>query len=420
MEIIMSELKKDPWEDNPWRNCSAGQPDQAAVTAEAKDFLDFRMVNIAFKFSFIGQVLMIIRKEPCFKVPTIGVRACGAAIIMGYNPYFIKWFKTNPEKALELDYIIYHEILHVVLHHVTDRRFGNNELANIAEDLAINCLIPTATKMLKIPVNEKGEMFGAHVESMKKIPCYAAMEPLKSADYYYDFLIKNTPPSENPGDGINPFDSHDEFGQNEIADEVIRNKVEQINKADLWGDVGAAERVLIMEAQIRRINWAAKIIHLMGQYDWRDREATRKRPNRRMKFLQPGTRALTVDKHLLAIDTSGSVDNSLLSKFLGVINQLQGDFYIDVMQFDCEKTSDPVPYKRRKANFEFKGRGGTDFGPVFEMCKTRKYKSVIILTDGQAAAPEEPKLTRVLWVLPSKDYQPPVSWGEKVHLSQGG
>jgi predicted metal-dependent peptidase len=158
----------------------------------------------------------------------------------------------------------------------------------------------------------------------------------------------------------------------------------------------------------------------MGQYDWRDREATRKRPNRRMKFLQPGTRALTVDKHLLAIDTSGSVDNSLLSKFLGVINQLQGDFYIDVMQFDCEKTSDPVPYKRRKANFEFKGRGGTDFGPVFEMCKTRKYKSVIILTDGQAAAPEEPKLTRVLWVLPSKDYQPPVSWGEKVHLSQGG
>ena len=119
---------------------------------------------------------------------------------------------------------------------------------------------------------------------------------------------------------------------------------------------------MIMEAQVRRINWGAQLIHIIGQHTWRDRESTRKRPNRRMEWLQPGNRTKCVDKDLVAIDTSGSIDDGLLARFLNIINQLSQDYLIDVMQFDCEKTQDPVPYDRRKNRYSFKGRGGTDFG----------------------------------------------------------
>ena len=418
--------KKDSWTDGPWGDTRPGQPGEEFVISEARDFLNKRMVNVAFKYAFVGHILMIMRKDVSFAVPTMGVSANGAQITLHFNPYFVKYFIPKPEDSKEkaherqfaMDYILYHEILHIVLHHVTDRRFGNHVLANQAEDLAINCLIPLKENLLCIPKDFKtGKIIGCHVSELKKNPRYADIEDLKSADYYYDYLIKHSDPDGDGEEIGDPFDSHDGFGQNAIADELIRQEVDRINKTNSWGNMGAQERVMIMEAQIHRINWASKILHIMGRFSWRDRESTRKRPNRRAGWLQPGSRSLCVDKHLLAIDTSGSVDDQLLAKFLAVINQLIDDFYIDVMQFDWEKTTEPVPYERKIKNFEFKGRGGTNFDPVMKMCKDKGYRSVIILTDGQAAAPERPPRTNVLWVLP-KDCNPPVEWGDRVNMSQ--
>jgi predicted metal-dependent peptidase len=418
----VSDKKKDPWGDGPWGNVNPGQEGEAFAIAAARDFMDKRMVNVSFKFAFVGHILMIMRKEISFRVPTISVSANGAVITLHFNPYFVNYFAPRPDdskaekniRQSQFDYILYHEILHVVLHHVTDRRFGNAALSNIAEDLAINSLIPIATKLLYIPMDEeKKQPIGCHVEELQKLPLYHDIEEKRSADYYYDYLIKHPDP-----DGVylgSGFDSHDGFGQFEIADEMIRQEIDRINKTNGWGNVGASDRVMIMEAQVRRINWASRILQIMGNHSWRERESTRKRPNRRAGFLQPGSRTLAVDKHLLAVDTSGSVDDKLLSKFLAVINQLSEDMYIDVMQFDWEKTTDPVPYERKVKNFEFKGRGGTNFTPVMEMCKKRGYKSVIILTDGEAAAPEKPPMTRVLWVLP-RENDPPVEWGDRVHI----
>ena len=124
-----------------------------------------------------------------------------------------------------------------------------------------------------------------------------------------------------------------------------------------------------------------------------------------------------MDRWLVAADTSGSIDSELLSEWLGVLNQLADELPIDFMQFDCEKTEEPHPYERRRLKLEFKGRGGTDFQPVMDIVDKRKYKGVMILTDGMAAEPTRPKMAKIIWVLP-QGCNPPVEWGDRVHMQR--
>ena len=116
------------------------------------------------------------------------------------------------------------------------------------------------------------------------------------------------------------------------------------------------------------------------------------------------------------MDTSGSIDSGLLAEFLSVINGVTDYVPIDLMQFDWEKQDGPYPFDRRRTEFTFQGRGGTNFQPIMDIADQRNYKSVVILTDGEAATPTKPK-GKVLWVLP-EGHNPPVDWGRRVHIKK--
>jgi predicted metal-dependent peptidase len=64
----------------------------------------------------------------------------------------------------------------------------------------------------------------------------------------------------------------------------------------------------------------------------------------------------------------------------------------------------------------FLGRGGTDFAPIMQMVEERHYKSVVILTDGEAGAVPQPS-AEVVWVLPA-GHNPPVDWGKRIHMER--
>jgi predicted metal-dependent peptidase len=216
-------------------------------------------------------------------------------------------------------------------------------------------------------------------------------------------------------------DHHENWKEDETADERIRAKVQEIDRRDLWNKAWGSETTGMVEtiraAQKRKINWKNHIRRFFGNIAWRDKEATRKKPNRRTGFVHPGSKRMMVDRHLLGVDTSGSVDSKLLADFLAVMNQILDYCPIDVMEFDSEKQSGPFPFDRRKTEFGFTGRGGTNFQPVIDMDNERKYRSIIFLTDGEAAAPTPPKTAKVLWVLP-EGHEPPVEWGNRVHMTR--
>ncbi|HHE65733.1 MAG TPA: hypothetical protein ENL09_06905 [Bacteroidetes bacterium] len=367
-------------------------------------------------FKFVHRILGIMTKESSLNISTMGIKVTqDGKFHLLYNPVFVYYLTDS-----ELVYVLYHEILHLVLHHCTSRQLISSEekhfheLANIAHDLAVNELIPESEDC-KRPRNEAGNLMGQFVSEYKKNKKFEDIEERQTAEWYFEYLRKKL--SEKDGKCGN-FDDHSKWREHETADERVRAKVREIDQNDFWGNISQTEKELILAAQVKKINWRNKIRIFFGNLAWKYHQSTRKRPDRRYGYQFPGNKKLYIDRWLIAADTSGSIDTDLLGQWLGVVNQLADELPVDFMQFDCEKTEDPRPFDRRKLKLTFKGRGGTNFQPVMDIVEKKKYKGVMILTDGIAKAPTKPKTAKILWVLPS-GHNPPVDWGDRVHLIRG-
>lgn len=393
---------------------------------KVKERVDWLVRFMVCRYHFVHKVLGYITRVYTYRVPTMGVTVTGSKLVLYINPRFVKDLKD--EYAV---FILYHEVSHLVLHHCTSRRLGDRRLGNYATDLAANELIHEEKESCERPRDDDGNLMGLFVDDLKKNPMYADIEPMKSAEWYYEYLRRKQKEqgggkkgdkgegSGIPGDGDGEtLDGHGGWEENEVAGERIRAIVREVEASDMWGNMSATAKETVLAAQVRKINWRNKIRTWFGNIAWKDRHSTRKRPNRRTGYIHPGYKKSYVDRWLIAADTSGSIDSDLLSQWIGVVNQLTEVLPIDFMQFDCDKTQDPRPYDRRRLNLEFKGRGGTSFDPVMKIVDERHYKGVMILTDGEASKPPKPRAARVLWVLP-KGHHPPVEWGERVYLTRG-
>lgn len=415
--------------------------DEDEIKQAIKRF-DWLIGFLICRFKFVHHILGIMVKEPTNLIPTMGVIVTDdGKFKLWYNPTFVASLTDQ-----ELTYVLFHETNHLALHHCTMRQMmeikdlkhptqeemATKDLCNIAHDLAVNELIPI-NDACQPPRDEEGNLAGQFVSEFKKDKKFEDIEERQTAEWYYQYLRDKAPPSGGGGGGSagqsgqsgksqtpggEPFDDHGGWKEHETADERVRAKIREVDQNDMWGDMSSTQKELILAAQVRKINWRNKIRTFFGNLAWKFRQSTRKRPDRRYGYMFPGKRKLYIDRWLIAADTSGSVDADLLAQWLGVVNQLADEYPIDFMQFDCDKTEDPHPFERRQLKLEFKGRGGTNFDPVFEIVEKRGYKGVMILTDGEASAPNKPRVAKVIWVLPA-GHNPPVDWGERVHMVRG-
>jgi len=395
--------------------------------AKATKRLEWLIGFMVVSYQFVYQILGLTVKAKSRQIPTMGVRVLGnSRFELLYNPDFVNSLPDD-----QLTYVLYHEVMHLALHHCTRRRFSNVHIGNIATDLAVNELIPVRGGSCTPPMKD-GKLIGMHVSEFMKVPEYKDIRTMQSAEWYYDFLMKNTKEEskrgkgEGKGDGTDmeskegegkgdgtDMDDHGGWAEDELADEKVTTVVKEVNSSEQWGTISAEAKILIMAAQVHRINWRNLLRQHYGPYIWNDRETTRKRPNRRTGFINPGNRKILVDRHLIAIDTSGSTQE-LLPKFLAVINTMVDQLLFDIVECDTEIKDKPRPYERCKKEIEFTGLGGTSFDPIMKLVDERHYKTVVILTDGAAAECPKPK-AEVIWVLPH-DMNPPVDWGKRVHI----
>lgn len=397
---------------------------KAALESEALKRFEWLVNFLIIRFRFVHQILGMMSKIPDYKVTTMGVWVTSKGRFnLSYNPDWVMSLRDA-----EATYVFYHEVLHLALLHCTKRqlpslyKLGGVSLANVATDLAVNELIPINTGSCEPPKDEKGNLTGTHVSEFKKIKQFEDIKERQTAEWYYDYLVKKLKSKENGGGGKadklgKGFDTHDGWEEHEVANERASAKIREIESLDTWGTISATTKEMILAAQVKKINWRNFIRIWFGNQASKNKRYTRKKPNRRTGFIHPGTKRLYVDRWLVAADTSASVDAELLGEWIGILNQLVEELPIDFMQFDWEKTADPVPYDKRQAQVEFHGRGGTNFQPVMNMVEQRRYRGVMILTDGEAAAPTRPRQARVLWVLP-EGKNPPVDWGERIHMQK--
>lgn len=96
-------------------------------------------MGLTDQFNF--EVLARMNYVPTLGMDTMGVAPKGITIDLAYNPLFVA--KLSDE---ELRYVLSHEVLHIVLHHVTVRAPSDPsemKLHNYGADLAINSLVPS-------------------------------------------------------------------------------------------------------------------------------------------------------------------------------------------------------------------------------------------------------------------------------------
>ena len=145
----------------------------------------------------------------------------------------------------------------------------------------------------------------------------------------------------------------------------------------------------------------------------KSKKKSMKRPNRRIpNYPYKGDVKSGVDRKLVAFDTSGSVGDDELEKFLSEVNRLVEDEQpVESICFDTTVKGKPMPFTRAKKKYEFKGRGGTCFTPIVEFARDKHYKHLIILTDGEAECPPHVVGLDLLWVItPGGSDTPPAGY----------
>ncbi len=195
--------------------------------------------------------------------------------------------------------------------------------------------------------------------------------------------------------------------EDEARQQEINQLIEQVRN---WGTIPGNLVQEILASTRAEIDYRKVLSAFRASILSQGRRLTRMQPNRRTGFAYMGSRHAFTTSLLLAVDVSLSVSDEMLAHFYSVINKFfkYGVSCIDVIQFDTEIKGEAGRFNRarKQKKVDIRGRGGTNYQPVFDYVEEhRQYDGLIILTDGYAPPPaRKPRgKVRVAWVCESKE-----------------
>lgn len=362
----------------------------------------------------------------------------------------------------ELDFVMMHEILHVVLQHCLRQGDRDSDQFNIACDIVVNSNI-----LLSENMNHKAITLRKYGESMHIAPDGKEGYEYTAEEVYN--MLSSSPKSRKPKPGLTGAlgeceddDEDDGESKGSARGRAEQRRAKKEHSTAVWDDhtrwgmeedddnfrdvwckrfEDACEAILIRDPSNQRgllPLFAERLFKELRkpQTDWRmilndfvqeeivDYSFTP--PDRRFDdspFFLPdfNDKDNIVEDILFMIDTSGSMSDDMItaaySEVKGAIDQFGGKLKGWLGFFDAA-IIEPKPFTD-EAEFRIikpAGGGGTDFQIIFEY--VHKYMqdkppvSIIILTDGFAPFPKE-KLAMgipVLWLLNNEEADPP--WGK--------
>jgi len=380
--------------------------------------LAYLLCTLTIRFQFVLRVLNMMRR--------VAVQDCQYAMGVRVlsNGFELKWSPWHVEQMTdgEVVFCLYHEILHILLHHCTSRKMGCDEATNIAQDVAINEIVPVSGDSCCYPVDDKGQIDIWLATLLGKALKLTGVKRQGTAEYYYELIPHDKRGGVGGDKDPASLDDHSEWQESELAADKVRSVVREFTLTNMWGSCPGDLKELIEAAQIKKLCFGQFVRTWYGNVEWDEPESTRLRPNRRMLNMGmgydfPGTTRQWRDKNLIVIDTSASITPDIGGQFVSVHNQLIEDYPIDLLMNDAEVHGKPMPSEKRLKVLEFTGRGGTDFSAVVELIDKLHYHSVMFLTDGAMLAPPMPKHCKVLWVMP-EGCKAPVDWGDRIYIQR--
>jgi predicted metal-dependent peptidase len=362
-------------------------PTDPKIDIRARDLLITARVGLLINHSFFGNLAtrlkMINADEWCSTAATDGRN-------FYYNSRFICLLKPK-----EVEFLVGHEVLHVVYDHMGRRDNRDPQIWNIANDYAVNADL-------------KRHKVGEFITS---VPClYEAKYDGKYSEYIYDDLMKGVSKislddlidqmldehmdSEDDSDGEAEGKGRPKPMTQEERD-ALRQEIKQniINAAagSEAGKLPAGVKRLLDDITDPKMPWRDLIQTNLTSLIKSDYSFSR--PNRRgwhMDAIMPGSIPGEEIDVVVAIDMSGSISNKQAQMFLGEVSgmmQMFDGYKIHVFCFDTS-VHNPQSFSSDNldtmSEYEPKGGGGTDFTSIFDYLKERgeDTKRLIVFTDG--------------------------------------
>lgn len=360
---------------------------------------------------------------------------CETAATDGKRMYFSPDFLDELSDS-ELDFIMMHEIMHVVLQHCLRQGDRDNELFNVACDIVVNSNI-----LLSENMNNQFITLKKYGESMHIAP--DGKEGYEyTAEQVYGMLQAtqggNLGNDLNGSAGVNDWwDDHTRWGteaENEILKDIWKKRFEdayeamEVRKANKQrGSIPLFAERLFKQLRNAQTDWR-RILNEFVQQEIVDYSFTP--PDRRFDdnpFFLPdfNEKDDRPEDILFMIDTSGSMSDEMItaaySEVKGAIDQFDGKLKGWLGFFDA----DVVEPKSFESEEELrvikpKGGGGTSFKVIFDYIygnmQDKMPVCIIILTDGYAPFHNESIAMGipVLWLLNNQDVTPP--WGKVARI----
>jgi predicted metal-dependent peptidase len=302
-------------------------------------------------------------------------------------------------KPKEVEFLVGHEVLHVVYDHMGRRGDRDPQIWNVADDYAVNADL-------------KRHKVGQFITT---VPClYETKYDGKPAEEIYDDLMKNVQKismedlidqllddhmdgedgdGEQDGDGDKKGKGRPKLSQEEkdrIRQEVRQAIINAAQSAEAGSMPKGVER-LIKQATDPVMPWRELIqtnltSAIRTDFSWM-------RPSRRgwhMDAIMPGMTPGEEIDVVVAIDMSGSISNKQAQAFLGEIAGMMEAFdgyKVHVFCFDTE-IYNPQDFTSENLDsidgYDPVGGGGTDFDCIFDYLKQTSNvpKRLIVFTDG--------------------------------------
>lgn len=394
--------------------------DLERITVEQQARIDKATTRIVLKHTFFAAMLLNLRREPALWCPTM----CTDGVAIYWNPVF-----TATLKGDEIAGVLVHEVLHCALGHLWRKRpEWDHQLSNVAADYAINNYLDTynreADSQLSLP---DGGLIDHQYDGMSFEQIYAALQ--KQAQQQ-----KKKGGGDGDGDGkgpscgefIEPGQKRDDGegggGRDRTVTEAewanIREKARQAAVAQ--GKMPAGLDRLLGNANKPEVDWLQQLSRFLDQvdrndYDWQV-------PDRR--FLPgvyvPGLHSETCGPIAVIFDTSGSVDDALLQRFAGELQDILGRVRpesVTVIYCDAAVANTEEFRPGDQLTLHPAGGGGTDFRPAYDWITEHLPHTVaaIYFTDGYGSFPTAPPDYPVMWVDYGGGAQYP--WGEVIKVN---
>jgi len=364
-------------------------PEQlASMQEEVHERIVTARVGLLLRHPFFGNMATRLKITPADEfIPT--------AAVDGRNLYYNTQF-FNAMNNKEIEFVVAHEILHMVYDHLGRREERDPMLYNIAADYIVNNLlvrdrIGEKPKIVDCYQDFKYEGWSSEAvydelfdEAEKNGREY--VEALgEMLDEHIDWEKEN---EEREGKGL-PKYTKEEMDQ--IKDEIKESMLQAAQSAGA-GNTPAGIQRMIKEMTEPKMNWR-ELLRMQIQSTIKN-DYTFSRPNRKAWHtgaILPGMNFLDTIDICIGMDLSGSITHQA-KDFLGEVNGIMEefkDYNIKIWCFDTEVYNEDDfsgDDGRSITDYEPMGGGGTDFMVNWHYMKDRDIqpKKFIMFTDGYA------------------------------------